>query len=289
MRKIEIEKYGRIDVDEVTLPTWDELNTNKSPIIDAWTRDAGSNMGYMIKLTMATDRESSTFTKRYPKDAYINGSKINRDGYIYPLFIIPELNAPIGNKVFVGNIVCTVISGGKALADSPVCRNLISVSEEFDWINGWDFKKSDIYKYLGSNEFWDEIDPESSSMKIAEEFADELGETSRLFDDPDDDRIIGISYNPESTSGGSFVFESYPYSIVFEAMRLFNKSDEDMFLDFIFDNRDNDRFADKDSDLFMEFANEWKDRTDYKNWSVDAFASYAMGHIGTDWESYINE
>lgn len=288
MKTKSIEAYGRIDVDEVTLPTWDELNANGSPIIDAWTGDSCKSMGYMLKLTMRTDSHRNDFTERYPKEGYGNIDRINHDGYIYPLFIIPELTS-IGHKVFVGNIMCTVVSKSRALADWPVCRDFINETAEFNWIEGWDLKKSHIYQYLNSDEFWESVDPDSSSQMMAEEFGYGLGESSRLFDDPDYDRVIGISYNAQSTDGGSFVFESYPYSVIFEGMRLYGRDDEDAFLDYVFDNRDNDRFADKGSDRFVEFANEWKDRTDYGDWSADTFAKYAMSHIGSGWENFIND
>ena len=230
MKTKSIEVYGRIDVDEVTLPTWDELNANGSPIIDAWTGDSCKSMGYMLKLTMRTDSHRNDFTERYPKEGYGNIDRINHDGYIYPLFIIPELTS-IGHKVFVGNIMCTVVSKSRALADWPVCRDFINETAEFNWIEGWDLKKSHIYQYLNSDEFWESVDPESSYEKIADKFADEISESTRLFDDPDYNRIIGISYNPDSTSHGQFVLETYPYSLVFEAMRWFKKSEEEAFLE----------------------------------------------------------
>ncbi len=65
---------------------------------------------------------------------------------VRPTFKIPGLSFNVGEKIFVGNTLCTVIYSEYILSDSIICKH------RFDE-NTNDYNKSEIKKFINSDEF----------------------------------------------------------------------------------------------------------------------------------------
>lgn len=143
MKKIVIEQYGREDILQIRLLSADEYEKCMDfvPKSDSWW--------WLLPHDELKDDDLVVFVGANNKVCYFGSVVDDADGGIRPVFIIGNLCTAIGEKIVVGNILCTVIGDNTALSDMIVDRDWFDrKSSNWETSSLKDFIESDDFLYL---------------------------------------------------------------------------------------------------------------------------------------------
>lgn len=134
----DIKKISIDDVKEITLLTIEQAERLTSKQLERdywwWLRSPGSFQ----------DPAACVFNDG---SIYYSGICVSFDDVcVRPVFIIPNLNLKIGDKIQVENCMCTIIEENLAFAENGVCKHF------FDYeTNNWE--TSELKRYIESEDF----------------------------------------------------------------------------------------------------------------------------------------
>jgi hypothetical protein len=106
---------------------------------------------------------------------------------------------------------------------------------------------------------------------------DILSGVERVYNNPSQDEVYIVYFNPDSDSGGSLVTETVSYDLIKKA---YERADgnPDVFFWYIAENREPDTFVDADNPVFEEVVKDFNSDSNY--WWSDMETLYYLAEGG---------